>query len=153
MKPLLVGELNPYGSAPEFALYPLPEHASGGRLARILGLSRGEYLRRFDRVNLCEGKWRMSPAREHALTLLRRGGPLVLLGAKVCKGFNLPYEPFTCRDAEGGKNVLYGLDSTVPAVPIYILPHPSGLNRIWNAHGSSERARELLKPLLLQSVE
>ena len=37
-RPILVGMNNPYGADPAMALYPLPERASGGRLARILGL-------------------------------------------------------------------------------------------------------------------
>jgi hypothetical protein len=50
---VLVGESNPYGADPRYALYPLPPQASGGRLARILGLSARQYLRAFPhRVNL-----------------------------------------------------------------------------------------------------
>ena len=64
---LLVGESNPYGADPEFALFPLPERASGARLQEILRLSTGEYLRRHDRVNLCaEGKWSGPLARQSA---------------------------------------------------------------------------------------
>ena len=36
----LVGEQNPYGADPNFALYPLPENAAGARLARFLGLQK-----------------------------------------------------------------------------------------------------------------
>jgi hypothetical protein len=141
VKPLLIGELNPYGADPGFALYPLPEHASGGRLARILGLSRGEYLRRFDRVNLCTGKWSMRAARTAAAQLHHgEKGDKVLLGAKVCKAFKLPYTPFSA---------MYDVNTQQR---YYILPHPSGLNRIWNEPGSAARARELLKPILLRPM-
>lgn len=36
MKPLLVGEQNPYGADPKFALYPYPENSGGERPAIVL---------------------------------------------------------------------------------------------------------------------
>lgn len=137
MKPLLVGELNPYGSDPAFALYPLPRHASGGRLAEILGLSRTEYLRTFDRANLCDGRWSMYPARVRAKEILRVsmedevGRTIVLLGAKVCSAFYVDYEPFT--------SIAWLVD---PVVRTVVLPHPSGLSRKWNEPGAAELARK-----------
>jgi len=133
MKPLLVGELNPYGADPELALYPLPEHASGGRLARILGLSRGQYLRAFGRANLCSGRWSLGDARGAAelLTIMNdRDRPIVLLGSKVCQAFAQPYHPFTS------------------AGRLHVLPHPSGRCRAWNEPGAVARARALVLPLL-----
>jgi hypothetical protein len=135
VKPLLVGEANPYGADPYFALYPLPEQASGGRLARILGLSESQYLRFFDRRNLCPTKWSAPVARAQAEAIresIRLGErtAVVLLGAKVSRAFGLDYAPFTASRH------------------LYVLPHPSGLNRIWNEAGSVERARELLAPVL-----
>ena len=131
MKPLLVGEANPYGADPDYALYSLPEHASGGRLARILGLSRTEYLRRFDRQNLCPMEWSLQTARENAERI--RGSSraaVVLLGAKVTRAFGLAYVPFTTVGAR-----------------FFILPHPSGLSRGWNAPEAVQRARDLVKHL------
>jgi hypothetical protein len=141
VKPLLVGELNPYGADPEMALYPLPENASGGRLQRILGLSRGEYLRRFDRVNLCTGKWDATVARMRALEIVRErdGQVVVLLGAKVAGAFLFDYTPFI----RWGRS----MDSRGPGV-VYILPHPSGRNPQWNEAGAQEKARELLRDFL-----
>ncbi len=142
MKPLLVGEANPYGDDPKFALYPLPERASGHRLCTlIMGLSRGEYLRRFDRVNLCPtSEWSMREARETARTLQSGQGPLVLLGRKVVAAFG-PWggepAPFT---------VYHGVRT------YYDLPHPSGLCREWSVPGAFERARALLAPLLAAEV-
>ncbi len=134
MKPLLVGEVNPYGADPFFALYPLPEHATGGRLARILDLSRGEYLRRFDRANLCAGRWQTSLARARAGTL--RGAdldrPFILLGRRVGCAFGLHSDTdFWTRT---------GL--------LYLLPHPSGLNHAWNDPRAVERTREFLSEFL-----
>lgn len=133
MKPLLIGESNPYGSNPEYALYPLPERAAGGRLVKILGLSAREYLRWFDRRNLCRGPWSLTVARVEADQILRIGGyeRIVLLGAKVSKAFGVDYLPFTSAWKQRSQ--------------LLILPHPSGLNRKWNEPGSEERARALLR--------
>lgn len=140
-RPWLIGELNPYNVDPSLALYPLPEHASGGRLARILGLSRTQYFRAFERRNLCTGKWSLPAARRAATDVLTsaEGAPLVLLGAKVSKAFGfdefLPWmwrAPNPC-DGQG---------------PVVVLPHPSGLNRLWNQPDAEQRARSLVLPLI-----
>lgn len=132
---LLVGECNPYGVDPDFALYPLPERATGHRLqSLVMGLSRGEYLRRFDRVNLCTGKWSMKAAQAEADRICREENYeiFVLLGRKVTKAF-LPGEPepFSVQEHCSGRFV--------------ILPHPSGLCREWHKPGAFERARKLLE--------
>lgn len=131
-KPLLVGELNPYGTDPSYALFPLPEYASGGRLAKIFGLRRTEYLQKFDRVNLCTGTWSMPEAKKAAAMLLvNEKRPLVLLGKKVATAFGYPHA--------GSFNKLDNL---------VFLPHPSGLNRLWNEPGAIPRVRELMAPFL-----
>lgn len=133
-KPLLVGELNPYGADPDFALYPLPARASGDRLCRlVMGLRRGQYLAAFDRVNLCTGKWSAPAARKRADELCADDERqlFVLLGVKVSAAF-LPGKPkaFTIEQRCAGTFV--------------VLPHPSGLCRVWDEPGSVERARKLL---------
>lgn len=97
MRPLLVGESNPYGSDPRFALYPLPERSAGGRLCRlVLGMRMAEYLRAYDRANLCDGRWSAPTARSEAARLATtRAAPIVLLGARVASAFALDFEPFT----------------------------------------------------------
>ena len=141
MRPLLVGEANPYGGDPEYALYPYPEGASGDRLCRkVMGLSPREYLAMFDRVNLCPTRWSMKTARLRALEILAsdRGAPraYVLLGSKVRAAFGVGHDPFThfrsLRELPG------------PQVFV-VLPHPSGLSRAWNAPGAYDRAREVLE--------
>ena len=133
-RPLLVGELNPYGSDPRYALFPYPKNSSGDRLCRmVLGLTRVQYLRRFERANLCEGKWSLSDARYKAAELmLGNEGPVILFGAKVAKAFGVGYLPFTIVPAAGDRDVL-------------VLPHPSGLCRAWNEGGSFERARRAVR--------
>lgn len=141
MKPLLIGEDNPYGSDPRFALYPRPTFSAGGRLChRILRLTEKEYIRDFERVNLCGGKWSVKEARKKAMELsLGRGqdtSPFVLLGTKVAKVFGVPFEPFTVVPQPLGGGAHRAL---------IILPHPSGLNRLWNGIDSFEKAREVLR--------
>lgn len=138
MRPLLIGEDNPYGSDPRFALYPRPVHSAGGRLChRVLQLTEKEYLGKFDRVNLCVGKWSIKEARRSAASLLIDRGDLqdyVLLGSKVCAAFDTPFEPFTVqwRDTPVGGAMV-------------VLPHPSGLSRLWNEPDSYEKARAVLR--------
>lgn len=129
-KPLLVGEQNPYGGDPQFALYPAPEGCSGHRLCcLVLKMRRTDYLREFERVNLCDGGWNMREARVRARKLRAWGAPVVLLGAKVARAFEFhPFRPFTVLD--DGK--------------VLVLPHPSGLCRTWNESGAFERARALV---------
>lgn len=134
VQPLLVGEANPYGAEPGMALYPLPERAAGGRLAAILGLTRGQYLRFFHRTNLCPQRWSMRVAREQASIILRvETGPVVLLGRKVAAAFGIyAQSPFTvCEHAE----------AHCSSMRLYLVPHPSGLNRAWNEPGAAGRAR------------
>lgn len=142
MRPLLVGEANPYGADPYYALYPLPERATGHRLCTlIMGLSSGEYLRRFERANLCPQRWSAKIARTRAEELLeeRRGGAIVLLGRRVAAAFGCgDFPPFSRRV----------LDSRDPATTLYLIPHPSGLNRVWNAPDALAEARRVLAPLL-----
>lgn len=149
-RPLLVGELNPYGADPAMALYPLPEHASGGKLARILGLSRGEYLRRFDRCNLCTGRWGTRPAYQQADALMSTTEPggrdFILLGARVSRAFGFLFQPFTVRERPA---LDLGEGRLAPRLRFFVLPHPSGRNLVWNRADAMGRARELLQEFLL----
>lgn len=136
-RPLLVGELNPYGSDPEYALYPHPKGSAGHRLATlVMGLGRRDYLARFDRVNLCVDRWSLPKARAVAdLLVERRPAPFVLLGAKVCEAFGKVYAPFLIYRFENGAGPVYAVT----------LPHPSGRCREWHRAGAVDRARAVLR--------
>lgn len=139
-KPLLVGEVNPYGSDPYYALYPAPDGCSGERLCRlVMGLDRADYLRRFDRTNLCDGAWLLKTARRKAANLIEESAklcrPIVLLGRKVASAFSAPGTP---------PQSSLTVDHYCGAALISI-PHPSGLCRKWSEPGVIERVRELLR--------
>lgn len=125
-----MGECNPYGGDPHFALYPAPDGCSGHRLCcLILRMRRLDYLREFERRNLCDGGWDARKAREAARQLVGWRAPVVLLGAKVARAFGIdPFEPFTVLDDR----------------KVLVLPHPSGLCRSWNDPGAFELARTLV---------
>jgi len=131
---LIVGEDNPWGNDPRMALFHLPRHASGNRLREHLGLTDQQYERLF-KMNLCPEKWSMKVAREVAKIV--SGKPnlatVIMLGAKVKKAFGCQHIAF--------------FDSTDSSVwPTFVsLPHPSGLNRLWNAPDARQRAQDLLR--------
>lgn len=126
-KPILVGEDNPYGGDPRFALYPHPEGCAGWRLCcLLLGMRRTDYLREFARTNLCVGGWSIKAARTAAARIA--SGPterkIIALGAKVSDAFGLRFRPYHWVDER-----------------ILVLPHPSGRCQLWNEEGSFLRAQ------------
>lgn len=133
MRPLLLSEDNPYSQEPRFALYPLPERASGGRLARALGLSARDYLRAYDRQNLCAGSWDPREAARSAEVVLRGPGRVVVgLGVRV-------------RKALGVADLAVGQTRIAGRVTVAALPHPSGLCRDWNDPVTLARVRAVLR--------
>lgn len=141
MRPLLVGESNPAGSRPEWALYPHPPGCAGARLQRILGLTRGQYLRAFDRVNLSPEPWEARAAGQRAHELRR--GPhrqFILLGRRVARVFGLEdHRPFS---------VVRSVSTTGRRQVFCLLPHPSGRNLIWNDPAAQRWARRLARSLV-----
>lgn len=136
---LLVGEQNPYGPDQRYALFPEPPNCAGWRLChKVLGIPRRIYMSHYDRVNLCNGPWRVRDARQAAAAILDKPEwrVLVLLGAKVTAAFGRDFRPFTSLWVQED----YGSDQR----KMVILPHPSGRNLIWNDPSSYVRAREIL---------
>jgi len=138
----LVGEHNPYGSDPKFALYPLPPRATGGRLAAVLGMQSGAYLHAFERRNLLTAvKWSAPLAREAANRVraeLRDGDALVLLGARVSAAFGYPFAPLAEHR---------GLVHGAVGYEVLVIPHPSGLSRAWNDPAMGSRVRAAVEAL------
>jgi hypothetical protein len=142
-KPLLVGEANPWQTdermAMRYALHPDPPHASGGRLCfKIMGLDEATYLRAFDRIDLCHPRWSIVKARERAHQIILEQRPVVVLcGRKVADAFEAFVDPFTVIPA-GWSPAVWGQTALV------VLPHPSGLNRLWHQPDAFQRARDAL---------
>lgn len=129
-KPILIGESNPRSSHPDHALHPYPVGSSGHRLSRILGLTPADYLVRFRRLNLLDGpRWSIPAARDAAEVIRRRGdGPLILLGSRVRRAFELEAWTWFSVGSRGG-------------VWYTVIPHPSGRNVAWNSIQNRIRAR------------
>lgn len=148
--PIIVGEVNPYGSTGANALLDEPRGSSGWRLRVILGLTTDHYLA-LRRYNLCTERWSLAAARKRA-DEIRQTHPdrvLVLLGVKVAAAFGLQDgHPFSAvgesyRDHYSTREAVA---MEVGERPTYVLlPHPSGLNRAWNEPGALERARALVR--------
>lgn len=135
--PLFVGEMNPYGSDPYYALYCQPEFSSGGRLRKILGLTRHKYVSLY-RTNLCNGRWSLRSARSRANRILASEDPrfdvIATLGRKVQKAFGLGLADFFTTVEHTGRTFV-------------VLPHPSGLSRAWNDPSATTRTRQLLSEI------
>ena len=134
--PIVVGELNPYGADPYYALYDEPKGASGDRLRRIFGLSRDTYAR-LDKRNICDGKWSIVAARLCADSIISERRPLILLGSKVHSAFGY--------DDLDAPSIVAPDQSVHPAR--LIMPHPSGLCRRWREPGIVDYIRDLLNGL------
>lgn len=143
MKPLLVGEANPWQSDEEtamrYALHPDPPHASGGRLCHVvMGLTERDYLRWYDRIDLCHPKWSMPKARAKAYQLVSERGAhdvIVLCGSKVTEAFGIgPFSEYAFTIVQRGYEPR-----------LVVLPHPSGLNRAWHVPDAVAKARAVLR--------
>jgi hypothetical protein len=136
-KPVLVGEANPYGGDPFYALYPAPDGSSGHRLCcLVLRMHRINYLRAFDRRNLCPQNWSAIEAKREARRLVRdiRPTKFVLLGQKVAHAFD-------CR-CDLLSTWAVGEHQQHRAL---ILPHPSGRCRAWSRPEFFSKAREAVR--------
>lgn len=133
MKPILVGELNPHGLDPRTALFPRPKNGAGYRLCHnVLGLHEADYLRSFERINLCTGKWDAAEAMSREMEIANSPKTtLVLLGKKVAAAFGF----------SGGTS--FRIEGVYDHAAV-LLPHPSGLCRVWNDLLSVRAARALL---------
>lgn len=141
---LVVGEDNPYGADPQFALYPMPTGCSGYRLCHdVFAITQLRHLGLW-RANLCEGKWSTKAARERVRQLFVPEAPwttAVLLGKKVrevvtktldADGVLGNFEADYYRGVDGEQFLLIAL------------PHPSGRNLAWNQPSVRANARRVL---------
>jgi hypothetical protein len=122
-------------------LFPLPKTSAGGRLQSLMGITRGRYLRQFDRVNLLQhfpgkhkrdDKFPMRDAKIAAAAMypLLLGRPVIFVGRNVAGafGFDIPFHEW---------HALMGVTPT----EIAVIPHPSGRNHWYNSPSNQELAR------------
>jgi hypothetical protein len=139
---LCLGEDNPYGSNPEFALYCYPSRCSGYNLRRILGLPEHQHLA-LHRKNLCDDAWSTNRARQRALDLLTPHADwkvMVLLGRKVT-------ETFEKVALDGASLVPFATKTCCPGMTLVSLPHPSGRNAALWTSKARDRARQILREI------
>ena len=136
----LIGEHNPWSAEPKFALYPRPEHATGGRLCKALGLRNLEYLRTFERRDLLlTARWCVPAAREAAGKVLletETDDAMILLGGKVAAAFGYAFEPLK-------------IHRTV-RISFLVTPHPSGRSPVWKLPGMADRVRDAVMALVAE---
>lgn len=149
MKPLIVGEAP---SKNEITETPL-EGRVGRRLAELAGLPYDAYLDYFDRVNLLHVRQDEAekgftfdlPAAREAVARMRQDGTLrdrsvILLGHRVAEAFgvarSLKYF-HACPTGQGGL--------------VWLMPHPSGINRWWNDRENKKSAEAFLRGLVGRS--
>ena len=133
MKPLIIGEAPAKNEKPPRPL----EGRVGKRLAECCGISLDEFLHRFDRINLLSERqdtdekgfeWDAVAAAlsAHAMAnafdprfQLHEGRIVLLLGKRVAAAF-------------GAHDKLFEFQRIGTKAEVYVLPHPSRLNRWWN---------------------
>ena len=142
-RPVFIGELNPYGGDPHYALIDYPAGCAGERMRRLVcGLSSDRHVA-LPRYNLCRGKWSIAAARAEAIRIARfhPDDVVVLLGRKVASAFGVgALDPFMLFDVEPPRVARF----PAPLMRTVLLPHPSGLCRLWHVSGAFTRARSLL---------
>lgn len=123
---VLVGMNNPHSSDPRFALAPHPRGVAGYNLWRmafdVCGVPRAKYMRSLQRVNLCLGNTydgKVARATAESLGEELRGRRVIFLGDEVRRSFWLP----KLRLFDWHKSEQFTWCQ---------LPHPSGLNRMYN---------------------
>lgn len=133
---IFVGEHNPYGEHPEYAMYPVPAASSGGRLAVLLGLNP-ETIECSWRANLCPRGWLAAEAlRRMRLLLAGPWGRYVLCGSRV-RGALLK-----ARDlAPATKSQAAVAAWTINGKRFLAIPHPSGRSRRWDDPGVRDATR------------
>lgn len=142
MKPLIIGEAP---SKNEVTERPI-EGRIGRRLAVCAGLSFGDFLHHFDRVNLLHERQEVFgkgftfdtvAARIEADRLRSSFGreqTVLLLGGRVAEAFGVRDEYFT-------RHVINDANA-------YLLPHPSGINRWWNDPMNMEKMNVFMRGII-----
>jgi len=142
VKPLLIGQApSRSGGEGEYALFPYPPGSAGHRLWKLMGVSRGQYMRHFDRVNLLSkypGDGEAGDLFPQAAAMVAaddmiaslEGRRVVFVGVQVAAAFEFTYPVLMWRRHRGFEAVS--------------MPHTSGRARWWNEAGNWELAERFL---------
>lgn len=143
-KTVLLGMNNPHSLEQALALAPVPRGSTGSRLYEMLrevspGVGPDDYLRGFKRVNLVRNtEWCFATAKANAPDALEAmlGRRTVVLGRYVQMALGLAFtrwfEEMVVED-EGHGEIRY-----------WVVPHPSGMCRLYNAQANRAALGRLL---------
>lgn len=151
MRPLLIGQAPGPNTDPELPLFPVPKTSAGGRLQQLIGISRGEYLKTFDRINLLrdfpgkhkrDDKFPLPPAKFAARVLrpMLSGREVILVGRNVANAFGLDLEFHDWMSWPVRRRCIVSRDDG--CCRIAIIPHPSGRNHWYNKPGNRAEASD-----------
>jgi hypothetical protein len=131
MKPMILGMVK--NDASKEVLDPM--YGSGRRLVAIVGR---RVFDEYDRMNMLDGNtWRTFGARRRANEVIKKleGRKVMVLGADVWDALRLPpCQHFQAVDKYGSK--------------WYRVPHPSGLNIMYNDKAVRAQTRDLFKAVV-----
>lgn len=134
----IVGEMPGFNTSPKLPVFPLPTTSAGGRLLAYSGMTLEHFLGAFYRRNLYTylEPWSVPNARDRAaetLAVIEQMGlrRVVLLGIRVGAAFGL--DELWCDGRSPG------------GTEFAVVPHPSGLNRVYNDLAAIRRARATLR--------
>lgn len=150
MRPLLIGQAPGPNTNPALPLFPVPTTSAGGRLLDLMGLSRREYLKTFDRVNLLpyfpgqhkrDDKFPMTPAKLAAQVMmpLLSERTVVLVGRNVANAFKLGADFHEWTDWQVRRRC--PVKGELGQCRVAVIPHPSGRNHWYNDETNREAAR------------
>lgn len=156
MRVLLIGQAPGPNTDPELPLYPVPRTSAGGRLQQMMKLTRAQYLKNFERINLLneypgthkrDDKFPIREARLAARTLrpLLAGRSVVLVGRNVARAFQLDI-PFHVWGHLQARRACV-LNKTSGLSRVAVVPHPSGRNHWYNKAENREEAANFWRHL------
>lgn len=151
MKILIVGEA-PSKNEP----LPRPiEGRIGRRLAALAGLSFEEFLARTDRINLLDvrqdtrekgfefDRWTATKRALEIIPTLKGPRNVILLGKRVADCFGIVKGYFEPHHLDEGNPAMFA--GTI----LYVVPHPSGVNRWFNDASNRAKMGEFMRSILV----
>jgi hypothetical protein len=159
MRPLLIGQAPGPNTDPDFPLFPVPAGSTGGRLQALMDITRGRYLKDFDRVNVLRhfpgkyedgDKFPLTKARvaADAMRTFLAGRVVIFVGRQTATAFGLDPEWawHTWRDIHVKRRCAVQHNHTLARAAV--VPHPSGRSRWYNEEGNRAQARAFWQNVL-----